>query len=193
VLERVGVALSELHSQSAAGLRCKPPGDRGASLEKRAAWVAAVCEDVARPAKALAARLADGLVQQAPELCAIHGDFSPAQVLLNGAAPAIIDLDAAGRGDPVADLGSFAAHLERQALDGKLPRVLVELFRKSLLTGYESHGGSQVVDPARLRLWTAVELLRRAPGAFRRRRDGWRAHVAALIAQAEKVLDAPDV
>jgi aminoglycoside phosphotransferase (APT) family kinase protein len=186
-VERVGRALAELHLHPTAALETKDPRDRAAFLKERAAWIAAVDEDLAdratRLAGTLAARLAEGTRQQR----AIHGDFSPAQVLLNAASPAIIDLDDAGSGDPARDLGSFAAQLERRAIDGDIPAGRVEPFREALLMGYGA-GAATPVDRYRVRLWTATELFARAPGAFRRRGEAWRERVRSLVARAEEVL-----
>jgi aminoglycoside phosphotransferase (APT) family kinase protein len=186
-VEPVGRALAELHLHPTAGLTTKDPRDRAAFMVKRARWVAAVDEELASRTTRLARRLAARLAEAKSEERAIHGDFSPAQVLLNAASPAIIDLDDAGSGDPARDLGSFAAQLERRAIDGGIPAGRVEPFRQALLSGYEARGGTSV-DPAQLRLWTAVELLARAPGAFRRRGKAWRERVRARVARAEEVL-----
>jgi aminoglycoside phosphotransferase (APT) family kinase protein len=186
-LEPVGGALAELHLHPTADLMTKDPRDRAAFLDKRATWIATVDEDLAGRATRLATSLGAMLAEGRSEQRAIHGDFSPAQVLLNGASPAILDFDDAGIGDPARDLGSFAAQLERRAIDGDIPARRVEPFRQALLRGYLARGGTPV-DPARVRLWTAVELFARAPGAFRRRGKAWRERVRALVARAEDVL-----
>jgi aminoglycoside phosphotransferase (APT) family kinase protein len=185
-VEEVGGALAALHRHPSAALAVKDPSDRAAFVEERARWVAAVDGDLAGRAGQLARRLAARLEEARSERRAIHGDFSPAQVLLNGRSPAIIDLDDAGSGDPAQDLGSFVAQVERRAIDGDIPARRVEPFRRALLDGYAARGTP--VDPARVRLWTAVELFARAPGAFRRRGKAWRERVSALIARAEEVL-----
>jgi aminoglycoside phosphotransferase (APT) family kinase protein len=185
-LERVGWALAELHLHPNGGLQDKDPRDRAAFLEKRAIWLAAVDEALAPRATRLGKRLAASIAAAPSQQRAIHGDFSPAQVLLTAAAPVIIDLDDAGRGDPARDLGSFAAQLERRAVDGEISPAQVEPFRDALLSGYEARGGAQV-DPAQVRLWTAVELFARAPGAFRRRGTEWRRRVRALVTRADEV------
>jgi aminoglycoside phosphotransferase (APT) family kinase protein len=186
-VEQVGAALAELHLHPTTGLETKDPRDRAAFLNDRAKWVAAVDPELARRSARLAKRLAASLTDGRSEQRAIHGDFSPAQVLLNAASPAIIDLDDAGRGDPARDLGSFAAQLERRAIDGEIFAGRMEPFRHALLSGYAA-GGGPPVDPDRVRLWTAVELFARAPGAFRRRGKAWRERVRALVARAEEVL-----
>jgi aminoglycoside phosphotransferase (APT) family kinase protein len=186
-VEPVGRALAELHLHPTAGLATKDRRDRAAFLGERASWIAAVDEDLGARAARLARTLAAWLAGAKSPERAIHGDFSPAQVLLSAASPAIIDLDDAGSGDPARDLGSFAAQLERRAIDGDIPAGRVEPFRQALLSGYVAGAGT-TVDPARVRLWTAVELLARAPGAFRRRGKAWRERVSALVARAEEVL-----
>jgi aminoglycoside phosphotransferase (APT) family kinase protein len=187
ILERVGSALAALHNHPATRLRSRSPSDRAAVVRVRADRIATMCTDLARPARALATRLAAELAQAAPEQRAIHGDFSSANVLMTAEVPAIIDLDSAGRGDPVTDLGSFAALLERQALHEGIPRARVDGFLGAVLSGYRGTRSTRI-DPSRLRVWTAAELVTRAPAVFRRCREGWRRQLAALIARAEEVL-----
>jgi hypothetical protein len=55
------------------------------------------------------------LVSEPPEPRALvlsHGDFTPAQVLVDGASAAVVDLDTLCWADPALDLGRFLAHLE---------------------------------------------------------------------------------
>jgi len=181
----VGAALGALHSQRDA---CVPAIGRGtevAALFALAADLGFLCPDLARPARELAAQLAARLAQTSPELRPIHGDFYADQVLLSGASVAIFDIDQAALGDPAADLGTFTAHLERDALGGGPPAERVPVLRTALLEGYRAATGRPASPPPPgVDLHTAVGLFRLAPEPFRAREPDWPQRIAAILARA---------
>ena len=178
----VGAALAELHSQHDAPVPATRPGTDVAALLALAADLGFLCPDLARPARELAARLAARLARTGAELRPIHGDFYAEQVLLSDAAVAIFDLDQATLGDPAADLGTFAAHLERDALDGGPLAKRVPTLRTALLEGYRAATGHP--PPPGVDLRTAVGLFRLAPEPFRAREPDWPQRIAAILARA---------
>ncbi|MGH7675403.1 MAG: phosphotransferase family protein, partial [Gemmatimonadales bacterium] len=147
-----------------------------------------VCPELARPARRLAGWLAARLVATPDDRRPIHGDFYAGQVLLDGDGVTVFDLDRAALGDPTADLGMFIAHLERDALRGALVPDRVAVFAEALLEGYGAVASRPV--PARVRLYTAVGLLRLAPEPFRARESDWPGKTGALLARAAAVAEA---
>jgi Ser/Thr protein kinase RdoA (MazF antagonist) len=67
-----------------------------------------------------------------------HGDFTPAQVLLDDSAVGIVDLDTLCWADPALDLGRFLAHLELLAVKrgGPAAAPLVQDLGRAFLSGY---------------------------------------------------------
>jgi hypothetical protein len=181
----VGAALAELHGQEPAGLAQLTREQEAATLVALAPEIGFVCPELAERARGLAERLADVLVREPPVNGPTHGDFSADQVLLDGDTAAILDLDRAARGDPAADLGLFIAHLERDALRGRLAPGRVEPLRDALLDGYRAD--SHTLPPGRVELYTAVGLLRLAPDPFRCREPDWPAQTAAILERAEAI------
>jgi hypothetical protein len=133
-----GIAAA-LHEPVPAGLAL--PGDRpgapagrtlsgdlerlGAQLADLQAWAPGLVAGLADHADALAA-FVDASEPMPPVL--VHGDFGPAEVLLDGPVSAVFDLDAATRAEPAVDVGHFLARLTLScvATAGRegLPRAL---------------------------------------------------------------------
>jgi Ser/Thr protein kinase RdoA (MazF antagonist) len=187
LLAHVGAALAELHSQDPAGLPKQNRAARSGFLRARAAWVAIVRPELAERVGALASKLEDELTRGHGAEASLHGDFSPAQVLVDGDAVSIIDFDDAVRGDPAEDLGVFISRLELRTLGGKFRAERREQLVTALLEGYEAHAGPDTVDRLRVRRHVAAELVRRLPGAFRRRAPDWIALMTATLARAEEI------
>ena len=180
---QVGGALSELHAQRSARITAVEPHAAAAGLLALARDIAFLCPELARHAHELAGRLVVRLRDHSAQLRAIHGDFNADQVLLTNDGVAIFDLDRAALGDPAADLGTFAAHLEREALRGHLPRGQTHVLREALLDGYGRATRRPV--PPRVNLYTAIGLFRLIPEPFRGLESDWPEHMAALLTQAE--------
>ncbi len=187
-IRAAGAALAELHAGDASGLRPTDAEAAAAFLMARANWINAVRSDLGGYARSLALRLAEQLRRVHRADTAIHGDFTPRQVLLEHDAVSIIDLDDAARGDPAADLGLFLSRLELRVLEGTLARERVEEFREVLLEGYRSNTNRQSVDELRITRHVAAELVRRAPGTFRRRTPGWLRRIQPILERAEQLL-----
>ncbi len=185
-LAAIGTSLAELHRQ---------PSDRlpGVARERdAAAWHAAaehvgfLCPRLGPRAASLARRLASHLADGPPADRAIHGDFHASQVLEDESGTAFLDLDQAARGDPEADLGTFLANLERDALQRRLPAGRVERFREGLMEGYGTASGE--IRPPLLSLFTSGNLLQLAPDAFRSRQPDWPERIEGSLSRAEALL-----
>jgi aminoglycoside phosphotransferase (APT) family kinase protein len=107
-------------------------------------------------------------------------------VLLAGDEVAILDRDNAALGDPAVDLGNFAAHLENDALHGRLDARRVQRLQHALLEGYRASTQRPVC--ATLGWQTAAGLLRLAPHPFRRRVPDWPERTAAILDRVEVIL-----
>jgi ABC-type multidrug transport system fused ATPase/permease subunit len=97
----------------------------GAQLADLQPWAPGLVAGLAEHADALAA-FVDASEPMPPVL--VHGDFGPAEVLLDGPVSAVFDLDAATRAEPAVDVGHFLARLTLScvATAGRegLPRAL---------------------------------------------------------------------
>ena len=180
-----GRALAELHAQAPTGLPCWTREAEAASLCALATRLGWICPHLAARADGLARRLATRLRHEPPVNRPLHGDFHPKQVLLAGDSVAFLDLDRAVRGDPAADLGHFLAYLEHGVLRGKFAPPTVELLRDALLAGYRP--ATEHITPARVDLYTAVELFRRVRYPFRHHEPDWPQRIEAILERAEAI------
>lgn len=184
-LVEVGAALAELHAQTDPDLR--PISQVGAArrLHLSAESLGLLCPRLYGRATALAQRLAAALLDSPPEFGTLHGDFSAGQVLLTDHGIAILDLDEAAYGDPLADLGNFAANLHRDALRGRLGAENIDGWMAALVDGYRAAISRGLLE--RIDLHTSASLLHLAVQPFRLRETDWDDHAAALLEQAERI------
>jgi aminoglycoside phosphotransferase (APT) family kinase protein len=185
--ELAGAALAALHAQDPAALPVRSRGEEAGALGAAANAVAALAPGLGARARRLAERLAARLVREPRGARPVHGDFYAKQVLVQPEHAVLLDLDQAACGDPAADLGLFAAHLERDPLRGLLLAELAAPALAALLDGYAAIAAPPTAD--RLALYTAVGLLRLAPQHFRSREPDWDARIAATLAKAESIAD----
>jgi aminoglycoside phosphotransferase (APT) family kinase protein len=133
--------------------------------------------------------LASRLAELPPTDRQLHGDFYAKQVLLRPDGVAVLDFDEAARGDPGHDLGLFLAHLEWDALRGRVRSDPVEALGAALLEGYRAaRRRAYSLSPD---LYAAAGLLRLAPHPFRNREPDWPERTAALLDRAEEFLGRP--
>ena len=181
-----GAALAKLHGVTTDALTSASRADEAATLRATGANLRILCPDLAPRLDALVRRLAGYLEQSPPVDLPIHGDFSPRQVVVENGTVTLIDFDRAVRGDPALDLGLFLAHLEHDAIIGRLPTGRLGPLRDALLAGYRDGRGSV---PAGLEPYVAIGLLRLAPHPFRfRYRDPeWPECTEAILGRAEEI------
>ncbi len=73
--------------------------------------------------------------------CAVHGDFSPKNILHGPSGTWVLDFEVAHQGAPVFDLGYMCAHLNLKAIKLEEQRHLVAQTLSNFLQSYEEHGG----------------------------------------------------
>ena len=182
----VGAALAELHAQEPGQLMDKDPDLSAPILLRWAERLGCIDADTGRYATAVARRVGECLADAIYERRPTHGDFSANQVLLTDDSAGICDTETAALGDPMSDLGSFIAYLEWRAVRGALSDARVEAFREAFLSGYQM--ATQRSIAARVDLWVAAHLLRRAYTALRHLESQWPEKALAALARAESAL-----
>ena len=181
----VGEALATLHAHCYRQLATTPPDRMPAALAGLALDVAFVWPAINRRATALADQLARRLIDGRSELRPTHGDFYAKQVLVSGDQIAFLDLDDAAMDEAEIDLGNFIAHLELEALRGRLTRSQVAEASEAFVGGYASVTGW--VDSRRIRIHTAAALFRLLPRPFRSRLPDWPEQTEAILNRAESL------
>lgn len=143
--------------------------------------VAQIAPWLADRVEVLAEKLTSAAMAQNPgRPVELHGDLSPDQILL--AAPGshkirIIDLDRAGMGPAMRDVGSWAAACRGAGLP-----ELTEAF----LSGYMEVAE---VDRAALSIWESYAHLASALDPFRNREAGWADKVTQRVESAETAVE----
>jgi aminoglycoside phosphotransferase (APT) family kinase protein len=186
-LASVGAAVAEIHAQQPPGLTRRSPEAESKFLHTRARWVGSVRPDLAERARILAEHIDRELQGHTATERSIHGDFTPRQVLVTPDGVSIIDLDDATLGEPAEDLGVFISRLELLAVSGNLSAARAQALVSALLDGYEARAGPGSVDRPAVTRHVVAELVRRLPGAFRRRGDNWMRVMVATLARAEEI------
>lgn len=184
-LRLTGMALAELHQQPPDGLPGASSGPREEATAAAEA-VAAICPALAPRAYRLAVTIAAHAGDAPEPHHTLHGDFYADQVLIDKDGATLIDLDNARQGEPASDLGNFLAHLWRTVTLGRGSVERAALVATALCQGYAV--GAPRVALSRLKLSTALGLLRLAPEPFRYRAVDWPTGVAMLLAAAEEAL-----
>ncbi len=181
----VGAAIAELHAQDPGRLTRLTRDQEVAVLHTAAAEIGFLRPHLARRAGDLAQELA-ARIKSEPELARpIHGDFKSDQVIIADDIAAIFDYDSVVSGDPAADLGKFLAHLEIDALRGKLSETKLETIRNALLEGYLYTARGDI--PALIELYIAAGLLKNARRRFRIHELDWAEATEVILEHAEKI------
>lgn len=179
-----GAAIAQVHSSPA-----EPPVDAGWPVEELATDSDGAAAAIGRIAPWLHDRAAALVEQLSPRLSSagrtpsvlVHGDLSPDQVVV--ADPTsdeirLIDLDRTGYGDPMRDLGSWAAACRR---DQQLE--LLDPF----ISSYTATAGD-LYDPMRLSAWEAYAHIAAATDPFRHRETEWPQRMTQAVTLAEEAL-----
>ncbi len=183
-----GRALAELHSQRPEGrLPSVSRKAEGARLLDLAAGIGFLVPRAAATVESLARRIARSIVDTPAEGSPLHGDFYADQVLVDGDAAAIIDLDRAARGDAASDLGLFLAHLTRDVLRGRISTEAAQAARDRFLEGYGE--AAPLPPPVRLDLYAAAGLFGLSMEPFRLREPDWPERIEAILSAASAILD----
>ncbi|TDO44110.1 phosphotransferase family enzyme [Kribbella sp. VKM Ac-2527] len=166
-------------------------------LPKRSSWLARTsyyAEVVAGAIPELsswATELASSVVAAGHEgpIVPVHGDFYEAQLMVgaSGNVTGVLDVDTAGPGDRLDDLGCLLGHL------GVLAQVLphraaaIGRFEAECLAVFD-----RVVDPRQLRLRAASVVLSLATGPHRVQEAGWQQATRDRLQLASRWLESAD-
>jgi 5-methylthioribose kinase len=114
--------------------------------------------------------LAERLMELADQLidcrvCLVHGDFSPKNVLADGADLWVIDWEVAHMGNPIFDVAFLLAHLLCKTAHAPQSAQLYRDCAQRFLTSYDNHiRGELRPDPPALVEHTAAVVLARTDG-----------------------------
>ncbi len=127
-----------------------------------AAWLPASAAFAGRIADAVRARTPRGPANAS----LLHGDLHPGQFLIAGDGVRIVDFERAATGDPLADIGNFAAELLAFSVEEPAAGTAAHRFLQRFLECHSALPGTH--DATALPAYVAVALLRRSTLALRR-------------------------
>ncbi|MCH8559804.1 aminoglycoside phosphotransferase family protein [Nesterenkonia sp. LB17] len=171
-----GAALGRLHRHTAGSRRDRLPIQPSGSASAVAAiapWLADAAWGLADRVRAAVDALPPGPDSE------LHGDLSPDQVVM--ATPEshkirLIDFDRSGVGDPMRDVGSWAASCRRLRLE---PLI------SSFLEGYCA---DEAPDLRRIAVWEAYAQLSSVTDPFRHREPEWADRMQTTLSLGEEAL-----
>lgn len=137
-----------------------------------------------------AGRLAEAVIgwaeaSESPDEWIVHGDLYESQVLVDGEAFGLIDLDDLGPGDRLLDAANFSAHLLVLGASGPPAGAMILRYRDELRAAFCRRLDA---GPADLAWREAYCLLRLASGPFRVLHPDWPGRVAVRLALATEAL-----
>lgn len=174
----IGTTLGVFHELPVELEHLPSPIERGQRLLQLGDDMAALLPEHADRIRRLARQLArEGSQWASLASEPTHGDFHPGQVLLTDRGPTIVDLDSAGRGYPVDDVGNFIAYLVEAHADGWI---------EPFLDGYRARRPDASLSC--LSAAIAIGLFLRLPAPLRRLDLDWPEQTERLLAEAERAM-----
>ena len=184
-LKATAESLAEIHASDCDGLTHPDAGVQLDRLDALAVQLGVLLPHLHERAKTVAQKLARWLDEQSPVKQPVHGDFYDKQAIVNNGKVKLIDLDAACLGNPLLDLGSYIAHLERQACNQALSATEVETQKNTLTSAYEQLTSHICVND--LNRYTALGLFALIHNPFRDWSPGWPAQTERLLERVENL------
>jgi hypothetical protein len=137
-----------------------------------------------------AGRLAEAVIgwaeeSEPPDEWIVHGDLYENQILVDGEAFGLIDLDDLGPGDPLLDAANFSAHLLLLGASGPPAAAVILGYREELRAAFRRRFDA---DPADLAWREAYCLLRLVAGPFRVLHPDWPRRMAQRLTLATEAL-----
>lgn len=176
-------SLAEFHASGSSGLSRTGREALSLRLNAIAEQTGILMPRLKNPAIAMAHRLADWAHSESPPMTPVHGDFYDKQAVVDDGTVRLIDLDSACLGDPVMDLGSYVAHLERLAINRGISAVDVETQKETLVGAYEHLRGD--VCRSRLDKHVAMSLFTLIHHPFRDWAHDWPMQTRHLLERVE--------
>lgn len=186
-LKSAGALLADLHASPPDSLPSWTPWTAARELGETVEALAAVLPEESERAAELARRVLLAVAGESPDRVALHGDFDPRQVVVDGESVAFVDLDEAVVGPPGLDVGTFIARLHISAARQELGAEVAADAWAALLAGYATKRPAPCSRS--IRAFTALAFLKIAHEPFRTCRREWPAEISAVLDSAERLFE----
>lgn len=185
-----GEAIAHFHRAAQPGLARVKHDKLASSLDALARELGILMPELADSAGALAKKAGQWWLQQDDPPVPIHGDFYDKQVIVSDDGVALIDSDNAHLGNPLSDIGCFAAHLERSAINRQLESVDPGAVTEAFLKGYRNINPG--INMSELNRHIALSLFQLIHNPLRDRAEDWPAQTAELLKRCTELFNAND-
>jgi len=184
-LERTAAALARLHQVFDEKLSVWRPADFLTEANETKKMLAALLPEQTSLIEKVYVKLEEQTPDSQFAAAFVHGDFYYGQVLIDGEKVGFLDFDRSHAGNPLADVGNFAAHLRLLELEGRLQNGL-ELTQR-WAEAYADWAKAEI-KPKELDWWTALSLFFLAVSPFRRLEAEWPKKTKEILRAVEELL-----
>ncbi|MDX1698294.1 MAG: phosphotransferase, partial [Thiohalobacterales bacterium] len=183
-VRETGRSIAIVHGLCVPTVSKRTPQREIQSVERWGSVVAALFGERSGEIEQLRNDLASQLEAKTEMKGLVHGDFHPANVLVDDTRITLIDLDQMALGDPLVDVGRFLASQRIAALrvHGDIGGLSCDA--DHFLERYLANSGE---DESRVRLFEAAALMTSAATGFRLQRPGWEDSASMIIDEARRV------
>ncbi len=181
-------SLVEFHASNRGGLLPLEPGEQTDRLNALAEQVGILLPQLYQRATRVAQKLAEWRNGQESVRLPVHGDFYDKQVIAGDGKVRFIDLDGARLDNPLADLGCYIAHLERQVGSHAIAATDLEAQQEALIGTYARSAGGVRTD--QLNKYIALSLFYLIHHPFRDWAPDWPAATEQLLNRVENLFAA---
>ncbi len=181
-------SLAEFHASGRGGLLPLEPGEQAERLSTLAEQAGILLPHLYQRAERVAQQLAEWVESQAPVRQPVHGDFYDKQAIVCDGHVRLIDLDAVRLDNPLLDLGSYIAHLERHACSHDPAMMDVVTQKETLVNAYRQSAGHVCTE--QLDKYIALGLFDLIHQPFRDWTQNWPAQTEQLLERVENLFAA---
>jgi aminoglycoside phosphotransferase (APT) family kinase protein len=183
----LGEVLRSLHGRAEGFGAPRTPNAVLSALAGSVNMAGSIDQGLAGTAREVVRRLGKMVPPERPPTL-VHGDLALHNILYTRSGPVLVDLERAGMGDPLQDVGQLVAHLRELARRSPEARASLGSFEEQLIESY-APGSDMEGNLQRLAFFTGCSLVDRAAGAVIRRGLDvwWPARAAELLRLALEV------
>jgi len=185
-VEETARVLAQFHASGPANLLAPKPLRQAARISALGEQVGFLIPDLKQRAENVAQGLIGWLSNQPLVNQPVHGDFYDKQVIVNSGHVRLIDLDGACLGNPLVDLGSYVAHLERHAINEGKAGSGISSHQQALVSAYEQATGP--ISTTALNKYIALGLFGLIHHPFRDWADNWPEQTELLLQRVEALV-----
>ena len=179
-------SLAKFHTSKRTGLSALRPGEQFDRINSLAELAGFMLPHLQKRSMHIAQQLIEWLAEQDPVQQPVHADFYDKQVIVSEGSVKLIDLDAARLGNPLLDLGSYIAHLEKQVGGHDMTTSDAAMQKETLVSAYELSAGGICTE--QLDKYTALGLFGLIHHPFKHWVDNWPVKTEQLLERVEGLL-----